>query len=159
MALGRETASGPLFFSVGLDEILTAVREAVRDLNVDSTMLGQVVHAVGSTNGRLDSGAHIPAIDDLPHIPATDDLPLTLVAAPTYAEIDALAEIHEERCGSRSVLGHLPIRRPTLPRYPRGLRAAILIVAYLDDIYCSYEAFLFGRISSGGEIVGWTRVQ
>ena len=74
---------GPLFFSLGLDELLTAVREAMRDLNVDSTILGHVVHAVGSTDGRLDSGAHIPV---------TDDLPLTLVAAPTYAEIDALAE-------------------------------------------------------------------
>ena len=31
---------GPLFFSLGLDELLTAVREAMRDLTVDSTMLG-----------------------------------------------------------------------------------------------------------------------
>ena len=45
---------GPLFFSLGLDELLTAVREAMRDLNVDSTMLGQVFHTVGSTDGRLD---------------------------------------------------------------------------------------------------------
>ena len=74
---------GPHFFSLGLDELLMAVREAMRDLNVDSTMLGQVVHAVGNIDGRLDSGAHIPV---------TDDLTLTLVAAPTYAEIDALAE-------------------------------------------------------------------
>jgi len=39
---------GPLFFSLGLDELLTAVREAMRDLTVDSTMLGQEVH-VGLT--------------------------------------------------------------------------------------------------------------
>ena len=26
------------------------------------------------------------------HVPVTDDLPLTLVTAPSYAEIDALAE-------------------------------------------------------------------
>jgi len=46
---------GPLFFSLGLDELLTAVREAMRDVEVDSTMLGQFVHEVGSTDGRLDS--------------------------------------------------------------------------------------------------------
>ena len=49
----------------------------------DSTMRGQLVHVVGSADGRLDSGAVVPV---------TDDLPLTLVAAPTYTEIDALAE-------------------------------------------------------------------
>ncbi len=42
---------GPLLFSLGLDELLTAVREAMRDLNVDSTMLGQLVHAVESADG------------------------------------------------------------------------------------------------------------
>ena len=46
-------------------------------------MLGQIVHVAGSADGRLASGAHVPV---------TDDLPLTLVAAPTYAEIDALME-------------------------------------------------------------------
>ena len=42
---------GPLFISLGLDELLTAVRDAMRDLKFDSTMLGQVVHAVGSKDG------------------------------------------------------------------------------------------------------------
>ena len=46
-------------------------------------MLGQLVHVVGSADGRLESGAVVPV---------TDNLPLTLVAAPTYTEIDALAE-------------------------------------------------------------------
>ena len=50
--------------------ILTAVREAMRDLSVDSNMIGQVVHVVGSVDGRLESGAVVPV---------TDDLPLTLV--------------------------------------------------------------------------------
>ena len=48
---------GPLFFSLGLDLLLTAVREAMRDLSVDSNMIGQVVHAVASTDERLASGA------------------------------------------------------------------------------------------------------
>ena len=51
---------GPLFFSLGLDELLTAVREAMWDLTVDSTMLGQVVHVVGSVDGLLATGAHVP---------------------------------------------------------------------------------------------------
>jgi len=75
---------GPLFFSLGLDELLTAVREAMRDLNVDNIMLGQQVHVVGSANGRLESGAVVPV---------TDDLNLTLVAATTYAEIIALGAL------------------------------------------------------------------
>ena len=67
---------GPLLFSLGLDEVLTAVREAMHYFNVDSTMLGQLVHVVGSVDGRLESGAVVPV---------TDELPLSLVAAPTYA--------------------------------------------------------------------------
>ena len=55
----------------------------MRDLSMNSNMIGQVVHVFGSTDGRHASGAHVPE---------TDDLPLTLVAAPSYAEIDALAE-------------------------------------------------------------------
>ena len=34
---------GPLFFSLGLDELLTAVREAMRDLSVDSNTIGQLI--------------------------------------------------------------------------------------------------------------------
>ena len=43
------------------------------------------VRVARSADGRLASGAHIPVIDDLP---------LTLVAAPTYVEIDALMKGH-----------------------------------------------------------------
>ena len=43
---------GPLFFSLGLDETLTALRDAMRDLIVDSTMLGQKVHVGGEKRGR-----------------------------------------------------------------------------------------------------------
>ena len=38
---------GPLLKSLGLDELLTAVRKAMRYLNVDSTMLGQLIHVAG----------------------------------------------------------------------------------------------------------------
>ena len=127
---------GPLFFSLGLDELLTAVREAMRDLTVDSTMLGQVVHVAGSADGRLASGAHVPV---------TDDLPLTLVAAPTYAEIDALVE---DARGALQVSVRVgPVADPAsyIAVVSWGsvrLRAEVLLVAYLDDIYCSSEAFL-----------------
>ena len=42
----RGDGLGPLLFSLGLDEHLTAVGEAMRDLSVDSNMIGQVVHVV-----------------------------------------------------------------------------------------------------------------
>ena len=127
---------GPLFFSLGIDELLTAVREAMRDLTVDSKMLGQVVHVAGSADGRLASGAHVPV---------TDDLPLTLVAAPTYAEIDALME---DARGALQVSVRVgPVADPAsyIAVVSWGsirLRAEVLLVAYLDDIYCSSEAFL-----------------
>jgi hypothetical protein len=128
---------GPLFFSLGLDELLTAVREAMRDLTVDSTMLGQVVHVVGSVDGLLASGAHVPV---------TDDIPLTLVAAPSYAEIDALPDDARGMLQVEVRVG--PVADPA--SYTASVswgavrhRAEILLVAYLDDIYCSSEAFLF----------------
>jgi len=147
---------GPLFFNFGLDELLTAVREAMRDLKVDSAMLGQVVDAVWSTDGRLDSGVHIPA---------TDDLPLTLVAAPTYAEIDALAENSRRALRVSVRVGPPSDRRPTLPRYPGGQFGCVLrfflspistIFIALTRPFCSA---ISSRISSGGEIVRWTQVQ
>ena len=51
---------GPLFFSLGLDELLSAVREAMRDLNVDSTMFCQVVD-VQLTQWETPMGDSIPA--------------------------------------------------------------------------------------------------
>ena len=91
-------------------------------------------------HGRLDSGAHNPV---------TDDLPLCLVVAPTYAEIDALAE--DARGALRVSVRVGPPSDPAsyVAEVSWGavrLRAAILSVAYLDDIYCSYEAFLFGHV-------------
>ena len=74
------------------------------------------------------------------HVVVTDDIPLTLVAAPSFAD-DARGVLQVEvRVG--------PLADPAsytatvswgVVRY----RAQILLVAYLDDIYCSSEAFLF----------------
>ena len=50
---------------------------------MDSTKLSQEVHVMGSVDGLLASGAHVPV---------TDDIPLPLVAAPSYAKIDALSD-------------------------------------------------------------------
>ena len=47
---------GPLFFSLGLDELLTAVREYMRNLSVDSSMVNQEVHVVGVTAGAARDG-------------------------------------------------------------------------------------------------------
>jgi hypothetical protein len=148
----------PLFFSLGLDEILSAVREVVRDLNVNSTMLGQVVHAVGSTDGRLDSGAHIPAT----RVPQMTSPSLWLRHRHLLKSTRS-RKMHEEHCRSRSVLGHPPIRRASyVAEVSWGavrLRAEILLVAYLDDIYCSCEVFLFRSyrrvlVAKGRSLVG-----
>ena len=59
---------GSLFFAFGLDEFLTAIREFMRNLQVDSTMVGQVVEVVGATDGRLESGSTVRVTNDLPRI-------------------------------------------------------------------------------------------
>jgi hypothetical protein len=109
----------------------------MRDLTVDSTMLGQVVHVVGSVDGLLASGAHVPV---------TDDIPLTLVAAPSYAEIDALPDDARGMLQVEVRVG--PVADPA--SYTASVswgavrhRAEILIVANFDDIYCYSEAFMF----------------
>ena len=88
---------------------------------------------MGSGDGLLASGAHVPV---------TDDIPLTLVAAPSYAEIDALPD---------DALGMLQVEVRVEPvadsaSYTASVswgavrhRAEILLVAYLDDIYCSSD--------------------
>ncbi len=55
----------------------------MRNLPIDSTMVNQEVHVVGVTVGRLATGA---AVD------VAEYLPLSLVTAPTYVEVDALAD-------------------------------------------------------------------
>ena len=102
---------GSLLFSLGLDELLTAVREAMRDLSVDSNMIGQVVHVVGSVDGRLESGAVVPI---------TDDLPLTLSRHQHMLRSMRSRRRREERCGSRSGLDLPQTRRLTSPWWPRG---------------------------------------
>jgi len=74
------------------------------------------------------------------------DLPHTLVAAPTYAEIDALEE--EARGALRVSVRVGPASNPAsyIAVVAWGtvrLRAEVLLVSHLDDIYCSSEAFLF----------------
>ena len=57
---------GPLFFSLGLDELLTAVREYMRNLSVDTTMVNQEVNVAGVTAGRLATGAAVDVTEDIP---------------------------------------------------------------------------------------------
>ena len=44
---------GPLFFALGLDELLAAVRERMRNLPVDSTFVNQPVFVTGAVDGAL----------------------------------------------------------------------------------------------------------
>ena len=109
----------------------------MRDLRVDSTMVGQVVRVVGSTQGVLaDSGAVL-------NVP--DGVELTLVAAPDYDIIDSLAPDGLEalrvtvRVGSESDAGSF---LASVPWSGVRLRAEILLLCYLDDITLCAEAHL-----------------
>jgi hypothetical protein len=77
---GQGEVFGGIFFCVGMDEMITGVRTRMRNLSVDSTMLGKPVQVSDDTAGRLKSGAPVSI---------AVGLPLTLIAAPTYAEVDA----------------------------------------------------------------------
>jgi len=74
---------GPLFFSLGLDELLDAIRARMRNLHVDSTMLNKTVHVIGPING-VHAATGVAVL-------ISDDVPLTLVAAPSFTQVD-LAE-------------------------------------------------------------------
>ena len=78
--------------------------------------------------------------------PVSDDLPLTLVTAPTYVEIDALMEDARGTLQTSVRVGPAAANPASyIAVVPWGsvrLRAEVLLVAYLDDIYCSSEAFL-----------------
>ena len=89
---------GPLFFSLGLDDFLTAVREAMRDLNVDSTMFGQVWF----TQWGAPMGDSIPAHTFLSQ---TTSPSLWLRHRHTPKSTRS-RKMHEERCRYRSVLVH-----------------------------------------------------
>jgi hypothetical protein len=52
----------------------------MQNLKIDSIMIGQVVELVGASDGRPESGSTVLVMNDLP---------LTLVVAPSYAEVDA----------------------------------------------------------------------
>ena len=53
---------GPLFFALGLDELLRAIRARMRNLPVDSTFVGQRVFVSELAMGTLVEGDHHSAV-------------------------------------------------------------------------------------------------
>ena len=87
---------------------------------------------VGATDGRLESGASVRV---------TNDLPLTLAVAPSYVEVDALAE--DARGALRATVRVGLATDPAsylveVPWEAARLRAEVLIAAFLDDIRAAY---------------------
>ena len=70
---------------------------------------------------------------------------LTLVAALSYAEIDALPDDARGMLQVEVRVGPVadPASYTASVSWGAVRRAEILLIAYLDDIYCSSEAFFF----------------
>jgi hypothetical protein len=131
---GQGEVFGGTFLAVAMDGMLTATRERMRNLSVDSTMLGQTIHVTGDTAGRLESGAPILV---------TADLPLTLVAAQT--EVDATSD--EGRGALRVMVRVGPATGPSsflveMPWEAVRHRAEIVVGAYYDDDNSPSPAYL-----------------
>ena len=82
---------GPIFFALGLDELLVAIRERMRNLPVDSTFIEQRVFVSELVVGTLVDGDHRSAV------PLQVEMPLTLVGAPSYADVEAAADVSSLR--------------------------------------------------------------
>ena len=140
---------GPLFFSLGLDELLTAVREHMRDLKVDSTMISQRVHIVDSVRGTL-----VPTGGEVLVPP---NVSLTLLDAPPFTLLETLDEAASGlqsvfvRVGSDSVESSFVAR---IPWQSVRLRAEVSMVAYLDDITGCTEAHLLRPFNHALRVLG-----
>ena len=137
---------GPIFFALGMDELLAAIRMRMRDLNVDSTMQGAKVTVRSAAQGTLSSGG-------LMTMPMATDF--VLVEAPTYSVVEAA----EEKAAGGDT-GDRDSLRATLSWGEMGdsgsfrvsvlwsevrLSAEVLLAAYLDDIHCVSETYLLRR--------------
>ena len=127
---------GPLFFSLGLDELLQQVRGVLANLPVDSTMVGQSVKVQPGAVFFQD-GAVSPFV---PHVSDT----FVLLAAPEFPEEDP---------SSRVIVSVLPggvapeegddfFCEYSVPWEAVRLSRVVLLSAYLDDIRLTDELFL-----------------
>jgi hypothetical protein len=137
---------GPLFFSLGIRGLLKQIRHRMRNLKVDSTMVGQrVVVAVDSIGTRTDpSGVSL-------NVPLHANTPLILISAPSYADC-------EDSTDADSVLVEVSTLDDPVPiRVPRGilkLEAEILLAAYLDDIKLPAELHLLRPFTQALSVLG-----
>ena len=130
---------GPLFFALGLDELLAAVRERMRNLPVDSTFVNQPVFVTGAVEGALLDGP-LESLEQVV-VPVGQGMPLRLLESPSYLDIEA--------AGDRSLLRVVVLvgegdgsYRISLPWESVRFGTEILLAAFLDDIHFPGEVFL-----------------
>ena len=119
---------GPLFFALGLDELLRAIRARMRNLPVDSTFVGQRVFVSELAMGTLVEGDHHSAV------PLQAEMPLTLVGAPSYADVEAAGDVSSLRVVVRVGEGESSYCVEVAWSAVR-FGAEILLAAYLDYIH------------------------
>ena len=130
---------GPLFFALGLDELLAAVRERMRNLPVDSTFVNQPVFVTGAVDGALLNAPPEPGGAVV--VPVRQGMPLRLVEAPSYLDIEAAGDRSSLRVAVLVGEGASSYR-VSLPWESVRFGTEILLAAYLDDIHFPGEAFL-----------------
>ncbi len=96
---------GPLFFTLGLDELLKAIRERMRILPVDSTFIELRVFVSELVLGTLVDGNYRSAM------PLQAEMPLTLVDAPSsFAGVEAAVDVSSLRVVARAGEGESSYR-------------------------------------------------
>ena len=130
---------GPLLFSLGLDEMMEAVRGDMANLRVDSTMRGKEV--------TLTAGAVLTGGEGELRYPAQPTDKFVLDSAPTYAEVEGEERPRELEVTVRvlpngvepgvDVVGPLRVRWEHVRH-----EANVSLIAYLDDLRITDEAYL-----------------
>jgi hypothetical protein len=138
---------GPLFFAVGFEQLLEDVRVRMRNLSVDSTMVGEVI--------KLTAGAEVTRVaSGGVYEPSPGDV-FRLRQAPTYLELEAPgAEVGELEValellpGGEEPQGGGDLGGFSAPWEVVKLEANPLVVAYLDDVKLVDRIFLARRFAA-----------
>lgn len=124
---------GPYFFSIGIDQLLADVREGMRNLPVDATMVGRVVKVAESAEVIREASGGV--------YERNPNDKFRLRVAPTYLELEAPGAVTAGRTVSLELLpgGNEPPEGVDLGSFTAEwanvrLEANPNMMAYLDDI-------------------------